>query len=400
MAQSSVVNPKFGELNSTEHSNEPESMEPENYDGIDLIKRNNENLTKPNVIKKLIGPYKGVAFRGDGDQRSVQKNPQSILSTLSFGLIGAIDLQKTRIRIPELHAHLPELGEDLNKVPATIAAMYPEFTAEKTDIPEAAPGTIVWCNFLDRENFKDPIYLGPVDDKKTGTSGGTTDSNTGVGLSGNAATGDSYSGTGYKNSAGQVAYPASPSNWSNQLPENGFTATNATVEDLINLVKQQIGKIEIPEGSNGGPQVDPFNGGRKEAWCAAGIAWCFRQIGAPLPGDKIPNPSKTGWNNVHSVNYIRETFQKLGSFFSEPKLGDMVVYNTSNNPNLVNSKTHIGLVYEIEGDIMKTAEFNWGNKVSVTKQDWKNGLVIKEDGQKIKNSYLIVGYARRPLPYQ
>ena len=403
MADNPKKLPGFGELNSAEHSQEPESLEPENLTGTDLIVKNNEDATKPKVLKKLLGPFKGVVFKaGSGDPVTLKKgnNNDGFLSFMNPDSV----FTKHRILIPELHSHLPSIGQDVKNVPIDVASLYPFFIADNAELLPQDPGTLAWCDFLDRENYKDPVYLGPVDKEKKGTpngSGGTTNGTTGgtTTLAGSPGQGDPFGGTSYKNKSGQVSYPAVTGSWAGTLPSDGFTATSATVNQLIELARKQIGKKEDPKGSNGGPEIDAFNGNRKEAWCAASLAWLFRQISAPLPGDKEPSPGPKGANKTHSVTFIQETFKKLGYFFSEPQPGDMVIYNTTGDPDLVNSSKHIGLVLEVEGDTLKTAEFNWGDQVSLTNQDWKNGFMIRQDGSRYKSKYLILGYARRPLPY-
>lgn len=191
--------PKFGELNSVEHSQDAESLEPNNLDGLDLIAINNNNATKPNVIKKIIGPFKGIVLKGKNDVTLVQSGG----SVLDF--IFGKSYVKHRIRIPEIHAHLPEPA-DYDNVEQTIASLYPEFIANSSDLnecPEVKPGTLVWCNFLDRENMSEPIYLGPVDKQAAATSpspvsqaisNGLAKAGQLLGLSGGSATGDSPSG--------------------------------------------------------------------------------------------------------------------------------------------------------------------------------------------------------------
>lgn len=393
--------PTFGELNSAEFSQEPESLEPENLSSIDLITKNNQDATKPKVIKKIVGAFKGLVFKaGRTDPVSFKKsnNNDGFLNFLDSNT----EFTKHRIYIPELHAHLPDIGEDLGNVPIEIASLYPYFIAQSSELKAVDPNTLVWCDFLDRENFKDPVYLGPVDDKKNspaGAAGSSTQTSGGGTLAGSPASGDPFGGASYKNASGQVSYPAISGTWDGTLPANGFTATQATVQQLVDLALKQVGKKENPMGSNGGPDIDPFNGSRKEAWCAASIAYYFRQIGAPLPGDRIPNPGPNGWNNVHSVTYIQKTFTELGYFFQEPQAGDMIIYDTSQEPNTVNSSIHIGLVTEVNGDTLRTVEGNWGDQAATTHQDWRNGFMIRKDGSRYKNKYKINGFARRPLPY-
>jgi hypothetical protein len=194
--------PKFGELNSVEHSQDAESLEPDNLDGLDLISINNSKTTKPNVIKKIIGPFKGMVLKGVGDVTTV--NSGGSLFDFVFGK----NYVKHRIRIPEIHSHLPEPA-DYDNVEQTIASLYPEFIAVSTDsneCPEVKPGTVVWCNFLDRENMQEPVYLGPVDKQAAASSGGGGGGllqavASAIGLTaGSSATGDSPTGV---QSAGQ-----------------------------------------------------------------------------------------------------------------------------------------------------------------------------------------------------
>lgn len=394
--------PTFGELNSAEFSQEPESLEPENLSGIDLIAKNNQDATKPKVIKKIVGSFKGLVFKAGPEDPVEVKKSENNDSWLGF-MNSNSTFTKHRVYIPELHAHLPDIGEDLENVPIEIASLYPYFVAQSTEIQPLASNTLVWCDFIDRENFKDPILIGPVDDKKKEPAGGTAAGGGGTasggGLAGSAGAGDPFGGASYKNAAGQVSYPSISGDWTGKLPENGFTATEATVQQLVDLALQQVGKKEDPKGTNGGPQIDEFNGGRKEAWCAASLAFLFRKINAPLPGDKIPSPGPNGWNDNHSVQYIQKVFTALGYFYQEPKVGDMIIYDTSEDPNTVNSSMHIGLVTEVNGDLLRTVEFNWGDEVTKTYQDWRNGMNVREDGSKYKSKYKINGYARRPLPY-
>lgn len=234
-----VSKPGFGQLNSAQHSQEPEALEPENVNGLDLIVKNNQDATKPNIIKKIIGPFKGMVFKGIGDQTSVKKSGTEN-DFLSF--LGLSDLAKHRIQIPELHSHLPDLGEDIENVPASIAALYPEFLGESSDIPQVKPGTIVWCNYLDRTNFTDPVYLGPIDDKQADTTGGVVSSaaNFVVGLLGTASAGDSIGGNQALNANGQTAYNNTSSLWSGTSPTD--TGNSQLVLSIAN---------NFPDGAGG-----------------------------------------------------------------------------------------------------------------------------------------------------
>ena len=254
-----VSKPGFGQLNSAQHSQEPEVLEPENVNGLDLIVKNNQDATKPNILKKIIGPFKGMVFKGVSDVTKVKKMGTEN-DFLSF--LGLSDLAKHRIQIPELHSHLPDLGEDLKNVPDSIAALYPEFIGESSDTPEAAPGTIVWCNFLDRTNFTDPVYLGPIDEKQADNTGGIISSvgNFVAGLLGTASAGDSIGGNQVLNANGQIAYGNTANFWVGTSPSD--TGNSQLVLSIANNFRDGEGGPYKLAGGGAGVVHDIVHNGR------------------------------------------------------------------------------------------------------------------------------------------
>jgi hypothetical protein len=104
------------------------------------------------------GPYKGIVLRKEPDDKE-SLTPGGWLWLLRKKWKSPQVFKRYKIRIPELHAMLPEPSGNNDH---GIIDMYPTFIAQDSDVPDAAPGEIVWVNFGSVENMEDPTYLGPV----------------------------------------------------------------------------------------------------------------------------------------------------------------------------------------------------------------------------------------------
>ncbi len=136
--------------------------------------------------------------------------------------------------------------------------------------------------------------------------------------------------------------------------------------DLINLALSQVGLREDPSGSNSGPQIDKFTGGRPEFWCAHFIAWLFRTIGRPLPGDRVPHPGAGGENPRAGVTSTEQMAKDTGKWLSpdsEPMPGDVVFYATRGAGDTVVGR-HIGLVVATTDSTIETVEGNYSDMVA------------------------------------
>lgn len=146
--------PKIGELNSIEQSQNPLSLDSD-VSAVDIISKNNKDATSPRVLSKMIGNYRGIVFKGTSDVPEIKDNSNWFMRLLKS------PMKKHRIYIPEIHSHLP-LPDNFADTKQTIACMYPEFISESENVDKAEPGTIVWCGFLNKENFLEPVYRGVV----------------------------------------------------------------------------------------------------------------------------------------------------------------------------------------------------------------------------------------------
>ena len=109
-----------------------------------------------------MGSLKGVVLRVDGITAA-----GSLVSFLTNMVPPS--LVQVKVRVPELHAALPEPSQygDQDGPHQQIIDMYPTFVAAHVNIPKPSPGDIVYVDFGDRENMIQPIYLGRIDNQPT-----------------------------------------------------------------------------------------------------------------------------------------------------------------------------------------------------------------------------------------
>ena len=134
------------------------------------------------------------------------------------------------------------------------------------------------------------------------------------------------------------------------------TPPNQLLVKVLEIAKTQIGKMEVPPGSNTGPDVIKYQTaagiGTGLPWCMAFVYWCFQEASQSLGRN---NPLvKTGsvlyqWNN---------TTQKkipVAAATANPALvkpGHIFIYSTGTTTG------HTGLVEKVEGAILTTIEGN------------------------------------------
>lgn len=162
---------KFGDANPADPTQTPSVLDPKHFSGIDNLKKSAVETTQPKLLKKIVGPIKGVVLKKkDGPVGSAanQAANNSWLSSL-FGDSAMPNLPVYYVRIPEFHSHLPE-PEDYANCPDSMAILYPEFICMKEGPDNNAnPGDLVWVDFIDRENFTDPIFIGKIENKNNNT---------------------------------------------------------------------------------------------------------------------------------------------------------------------------------------------------------------------------------------
>jgi hypothetical protein len=117
-----------------------------------------------------------------------------------------------------------------------------------------------------------------------------------------------------------------------------------TVEALLKVISDEVGIKELT-GKNDGVPSERYMGGRQEPWCAHFIAWAFRQIDLPLPGDV--EPTKKRANPLASVAFMERVFKEAEWFYMEPKPGD-VIFFTNRGLSDRGPGRHCGIVEHVD----------------------------------------------------
>lgn len=120
--------------------------------------------------------------------------------------------------------------------------------------------------------------------------------------------------------------------------------------------EQQIGVREEPKGSNSGPDVDRFTGGRAEPWCAHFVSWCVEQQG------------KSPFGHRAAVASLRDWGKRNGKYVpagqAEPQPGDIFTMARHDKAGkLVGGHTGFVARYDRTGNAVETVEGNTSDRV-------------------------------------
>lgn len=118
----------------------------------------------------------------------------------------------------------------------------------------------------------------------------------------------------------------------------------------LEIAKTQIGKEEVPRGSNWGDDVQKYLNSVginfPASWCMAFVFWCLKQAGMTT---ELP---KTGgvlamWNTCNPMFHSKT-----------PKVGSIIIFDHGKGLG------HTGIVESIDGDKLHTIEGNTNNNGS------------------------------------
>lgn len=250
MASPDRLFPAFGELNPVEEPKIGKTLDTRNTSATDAIREAALGVYKKDAFENT-GPLKGIVLRIDNNPND--NEPDSWVSRV-FSASRIPSLKVLKVRIPEIHATLPEPAkygnnaEEANKV----IDMYPSFLAASEEVSNkpVAPGDIVLVDFVNRVNLSQPIYLGPVLSNPTpgavGEKSAKTsfdDKNEGE-LKVAPPEGDNVLGT--KNQSNQIPQPIDSSP-NQSAPPPAATIDQTSVNALPQTPPEGFHEITVPE---------------------------------------------------------------------------------------------------------------------------------------------------------
>lgn len=130
--------------------------------------------------------------------------------------------------------------------------------------------------------------------------------------------------------------------------------------------------------------IKNFYNGKKQgyAWCDVFVDWCFVQaFGVDRALELLCQP--TGSCGA-GVGYSCDYYKKKGQFYTKPQAGDQIFFQNSSG-----TRTHTGLVYNVDSKYVYTIEGNTSSESGVI----ANGGCVRKK-QYLLTSKSIYGYGR------
>ena len=136
----------------------------------------------------------------------------------------------------------------------------------------------------------------------------------------------------------------------------------SALDDFLGYAEEE---IDYQEGPNNDNKFGEYFGHNNVSWCAYFISWCADQAGILTDNEIASYPYMPNTGSVGE--YI--DFYKKNSRSLEPKMdpssnnypipGDLVTITPKNKPK----ESHIGIVYQVNGDKITTIEGNCSDSV-------------------------------------
>lgn len=170
-----VLNVGYGVLNPTGDTITGKVYDSDNSGFFSMVRQATVANFSPTNLPS--GPLVGIVLRNEGKMSLTGPvDPTSWAHRYSQLVENRSDLEliQLRVRIPEIHCHLPvplDLPPKEDKSPShAVTNMYPVFIGQFDSIDagrEPVHGSLVWVDFQNRNTLQGPIYLGAVESNKT-----------------------------------------------------------------------------------------------------------------------------------------------------------------------------------------------------------------------------------------
>lgn len=131
-------------------------------------------------------------------------------------------------------------------------------------------------------------------------------------------------------------------------------------DEIVRIAQGELGKREIPDGCNCGPEIQPYLGSSGgEPWCSDFLSWLHKEAGRPFTGGvdggwRLPAVSQVvAWHKANGEWHVRGDGDR-------PRPGDSVAFR---------DEEHIGVVEKVEAVsgsrwVVTVLEGNSSNAVS------------------------------------
>lgn len=148
----------------------------------------------------------------------------------------------------------------------------------------------------------------------------------------------------------------------------------------LEIAISQLG-VKESTGANDGTPSERYMGGRREPWCAHFVAWCFREAGRPLAGDRPASAGAGGENPIASVAEMERRMLRAGHLYvmdpdvvddagagMVPEPGDIIFFADRTGSDTHAGGRHVGIVEHVgtgeTSRVVHTIEGNIANQVA------------------------------------
>jgi hypothetical protein len=146
------------------------------------------------------------------------------------------------------------------------------------------------------------------------------------------------------------------------LPDGGLA------REALCVAYHEVGVVEEPLGSNGGPRVDVYTDSWRAPWCALFCGWCIREAKQTLGLSATKPLAFPPHRALASALKIRAWAEKRGRWERTPRPGDVFVILHPGAAGVDVGRGHVGFVVAVEGKQLLTVEGNADNGVRVRRR--------------------------------
>lgn len=123
----------------------------------------------------------------------------------------------------------------------------------------------------------------------------------------------------------------------------------------IDIARRELAaKVHEATNANDGVPAERYSEGRKEAWCANFVRYCFEQCGHRLPGKRWLQPS---------VKHLEAALDSAGARITAPEPGAIVTFETRAGSDKGPGR-HVEIVDVVKGTGFFSIGGNVGHRVA------------------------------------
>lgn len=151
----------IGDLNPMYPSQRPELLDTQFKTTEAHLKKNISNYLSPSLLSRNKGALRGVVVHSDMPTTPENEYDWSRIATGDPGST----LPGYRVYVPEFNQWLKPPKDFKNCSPEFIKMCTKFIATSNAAVDNPRPGDLVWVDYMDRENYTEPVYLGKINNE-------------------------------------------------------------------------------------------------------------------------------------------------------------------------------------------------------------------------------------------